>query len=375
MNIVQTFVLVGKHKLSKQLLYQMLFSCYSAVKLYGNCKLYTNKRTWEAIKNFDFPYTEVDTELLDGLHFTSNAFAIPKLHVFRAQTEPFIHIDFDTFLFKKLDIQQHNEIFYAYDDYSFLDFYDEDLKGHYKQIKYLDLQFYYKAYFESLFKLEPYFPDWLIRNLHIDMSPNFCIFGAYNTKLLQDVTTEQIGIYEDNKDVFDADENMSQIFEQLLFFPILSIIDQEFRYWQGEKFGFKGFFNRVKRLTKRYPFSIRNENTMVIIESHGKELMRFNSNLDEIRPQMGDLKISFYNKDGYRELLKADLGDFIHLGGHKGCQIMNRFLIDRYIMQNPNDFKLLTRIKKIETSSEIEFFERISLSEVYLYKYKNVKLL
>jgi hypothetical protein len=378
MKIVQTFVLVGKHKISKQLLYQIMLSSYSAFKIYGNCKLYTNKKTWEAIKQFKFFFTEIDTDLLDSLYFEPNSFAIPKLHVFRAQTEPFIHIDFDTFLLKELPIEQHNEFFYSYDDYSFLNFNNEDLKGTYKSMKYSDLKFVYKAYFESLFQLEQYFPSSLINDLHVDISPNFCIFGSHNFELLNKVINIQILIYERNRDIFNKDENMSQIFEQLLFFPILSSLDKDFKYWQGDKYGFEGFFNRVKRLTKRYPFSLRSEGDFNIIESHGNSLMIFPSEFDpiiDIGENTNNLKISFLNKQAYQKLLNADLGDFIHLGGLKGCQTMNRFIIDLFIMRNTSDSKLFSAISMIEKSSDIEFFEKLNLSDAYLYRKQNLKIL
>lgn len=371
MNVIQTFIFLGKHKVSKQLLYQSLLSAYSAVKIYGNCKLYTNERTWDILKSFDIPYTEVDTGLLDKLYLKSNSFAIPKLYAFADQNEPFIHIDFDTFLLKKLKIEPHNEIIYAYDDISFLKFPNGDVKGQYKSITFEDLEFFNRSYFQSVLELQEFFPEGFLKNLHLDIIPNFCIFGGYNYGLIERTVKKQIEMYRKGKHRFDEDPNMSQIIEQMSFFPHLQNLDKEFRFWQGDEFGFRGFFNRVNRLTQKYPFAIRNEDGKTKIESHGNELLVFDDMLDTINPALFENhKFSFFNKEGYNAMLKSDLGDFIHLGGVKGCEIMNRFIIDYFTINSNMDPKLIKSLQKIESSGPKEYFEKISLNEMYLYKNK-----
>lgn len=367
MNVIQSFVFLGKHKMSKHLLYQMFISCYLANKFYGNCKLYTNQETWDQIKNFNFPYSEVNVDLLDNVTVRSNAFAIPKIMVFADQTNPFIHIDFDTFLNRKLDIEQHNEIVYSYDDISFLKFVDDDLKGQYTPIGYKELLFFYDSYFKSVLRLKDCFPDEFLTKLSLDIIPNFCVFGGHNTDLIRLVAHKQIKLFNENKESFESDENMSQIIEQMTFFPFLQEIDEEFKFWRGDEYGFKGFFNRVKRLSKRYPFAIRVENEMVHIESNSKDVLTFPDLKDELDwKQLTDKKVHFYNKNGINEMLQLEYGDFIHLAGLKGCEVTNKFIIDYYLSRNYIDSRFRKTIDRIKDSSPLEYFEQISLGKLYL---------
>lgn len=370
-NVIQTFFYLGRQKIDKKLLYMSYLSAYSAVKIYGNCKLYTDSKTWEALKHYNIPYTDVDTTTLGDLKVKYNSFAIPKLYSFMDQVDPFIHIDFDTFLLKKLDIEPHNEVIYAYDDMSFLKFDGDDLRGAYKPVTFNDIEFFYKSYLGSLISLKNCFSDEFLQSLNFDIIPNFCIFGGHNAELIKKAVQKQLDLYNNNKGVFDENSDMSHIIEQMSFFPFLQEVDKEFRYWQGDIYGMKGFFNRVKRLTKKYPFSIRNENDTIHIETHGRDYYNFPSKLEDLNKFIKEkYHLSFYNKDAYQKLLWMDLGPFIHLGGLKKCELMNKFIIDYFLVKYKNDPQLVKDLRGIRDSSEMEFFEGIYADDNYLYKNK-----
>ena len=79
--------------------------------------------------------------------------------------------------------------------------------------------FFNRAYFQSVLELQEFFPDGFLKNLHLDIIPNFCIFGGYNYGLIERTVKKQIEMYRKGKHRFDEDPNMSQIIEQMSFFP------------------------------------------------------------------------------------------------------------------------------------------------------------
>ena len=122
MKVIHTHAMIGDRKFYKTNLYHMLISLFSAKHVYGNIQLYTDRLTYNAIEHLDLPYDDIHVVEEFDLKYNKNEFSIPKLKTYTLQNEPYIHIDIDTFLLKDLGIEQHNEVVFAHDDFTFVDF-------------------------------------------------------------------------------------------------------------------------------------------------------------------------------------------------------------------------------------------------------------
>ncbi len=112
MNIIQSFYQIdrkicyqyGNHNDNYLInYYSMLLSYITLKKLYGKVTVYCNSFAYEKLLKF-IPYDDVVLEEIDfiteGNYNTE--WGMLKFHVFEKQTEPFIHLDTDVFLFKDL---------------------------------------------------------------------------------------------------------------------------------------------------------------------------------------------------------------------------------------------------------------------------------
>lgn len=79
----------------KELAYSKFLSCVLAKKHYGDIRLYTSTNIAKQVKDMGMPYSAIDITLLS--RNDSSTWSIPKIKVFSSFTEPFLHIDNDTF--------------------------------------------------------------------------------------------------------------------------------------------------------------------------------------------------------------------------------------------------------------------------------------
>lgn len=354
MKVIHTHALIDDRTFYKTNLYHMLISLFSAKHVYGNVELYTDKFTYDKIKDLEFPYDEIHVIEEFNSRYNKNEFSIPKLHTYTLQTEPFIHIDIDTFLLKDLEIEQHNEVVFAHDDYTLVDFNRMlDPKGRYKSIDYQALKHLNSAYLGSLLKLDDVIPREILDRTRFDFIPNFCVFGGYNTDLIKETSQHILKIHEKNVGRFKVEESSPQILEQLLFFPTLSYItnDEIKTYW-GEHHGCEPFFLRIKKLTEKYPFIINNPtDNLIQIESHGKVIMEGRDERKRYPNWVDNGKTVFYNPELVNNMLSyPDYGSFIHLGGLKGCDSTNEFIISYFMkrFKNLKDYDIfIDRMERI----------------------------
>ena len=334
MKVIHTYKNIPDRRFYKTNLYHMLISLFSAKKLYGRVELYTDTKTFDEIEKLEFPYDEIHIIEEFDRDYNKNEFSIPKLITYTLQNEPYIHIDTDTFLLKKLDIEQHNEVVFAHDDYTLVDFNKMlNPKGQYKSIDFQSLKHLDSAYFRSLINLQDVIPQEILKRTTFDFIPNFCIFGGYNTELITKTSKELLKIHSNNVGRFRVEESSPQILEQLLFFPTLSYLtnDEIKTYW-GEHHGCEPFFLRVKKLTEKYPFIINENYGYVEVESHGNVII-IGKDLRNNHPDWVDNgKTTFYNPELINQMLSyPDYGSFIHLGGLKGCDSVNEFIISYFM--------------------------------------------
>lgn len=86
----------------KEHAYIIMLSSLLANKHYGTPTLYTNEINFKFLSQIDFPY-EYNTDIVNEYH--SRLFSLSKFATMQAQTEPFIHLDLDTFILKKPNLQ------------------------------------------------------------------------------------------------------------------------------------------------------------------------------------------------------------------------------------------------------------------------------
>ena len=83
------------------------YSCFQLKKLYGQVELVTDERGKELlIDRLKLPYTSVSLALegtLNDIHPT--LFSLAKMKTYSLQTEPFVHVDGDLFLFRQIHPQ------------------------------------------------------------------------------------------------------------------------------------------------------------------------------------------------------------------------------------------------------------------------------
>ena len=95
--------------------YCCMLSVLQARKFYDKVELYTNESQAKFFKRLGIPFTRIDTEVLKDE--TANCPSIPKIKTYAAQTEPFIHLDLDTILFRPVPIPKNRPLIFAHNDF------------------------------------------------------------------------------------------------------------------------------------------------------------------------------------------------------------------------------------------------------------------
>jgi len=115
MKLIHSYVPVdGSPHLYKEAIYVQLLSALLGKREYGSIDFYTNENIKKQVVEIGFPYDNIDTNILSGK--IVGDFTIPKLMVFEKVNEPFIHIDADTFIYKKIDFSNVNTVLYSHRD-------------------------------------------------------------------------------------------------------------------------------------------------------------------------------------------------------------------------------------------------------------------
>ena len=205
MKIIHTFLPV-LYEINKRTIYLMTASMLLAKKYYNNVVLYTDKKTAKIVREIGLPYDEINDALLDGIKV--GTFSIPKLLVYKEQTDPFLHIDLDSFIYKKFFLDDFNGIYSAYNE------------GFKRPIS-LDNESlgFYNTYYKNTLKILDKLPIDFKSEIDFQDIPNMSLFGSYNAKLIADASDYCLNIYENNRDFFDNEYYNACIIEQL-FIPV-----------------------------------------------------------------------------------------------------------------------------------------------------------
>lgn len=184
----------------------MALSCLLLKKHYGRVTLYCNSKVRHLIiDQFKIPYDKVvEIPEFMNIYEGCNLWALPKIYTYSLQTEPFIHVDCDWFMFDKLSTSVTKS----------------DLIG--QNIEYDD-QFYNRRTLEKLISNECYVYSWVMNEY--DKEPvlrvvNAGILGGNDVDFVQnyvrtikDFISRNLPILQKLNDGF-----VNSIYEQLFFY-------------------------------------------------------------------------------------------------------------------------------------------------------------
>lgn len=181
-------------------------SCLRLAKMYDDVELYTDSYGKHILyEMLELPYTNVSTDLecLDSLNH--NLWAFGKIYTYSLQSQPFLHVDSDVYMWKKFD-----------DRIMSADVVGQSLEENY--VANID-------YFNRIEKVLTYIPD-AIRNAR-KTSPNDVIqlnagiFGGNDMAFFREYTREGFMMVDKNYDSLSKLNNISKgefnmVFEQFL---------------------------------------------------------------------------------------------------------------------------------------------------------------
>lgn len=206
MKIIHTFYPIKDslfYNMEKILLYSNKSVNY-ALNFYDEVILYTTKEFEKLVIEYGIPYTQINTELFNEYDDKITNYAIPKLIVYSSQTEPYIHIDFDVLIFKK--IEDDNDIFFGYMDYDFSNETDNQLSKF--------MSSYYMDDYNLICNKLPFKQE---NEIKFGKVPNFCFFGVNDFKTVSLTCIDLIRFYNDNILDFNLTKHGPSQIEQFLF--------------------------------------------------------------------------------------------------------------------------------------------------------------
>jgi len=113
MKIVHTYIPTKNGgTLNRYTAYCMLLSTLLAKKHHEHVFLYTNKEIEKIVKKIGIPYNVIDTEVLEGVEVET--FSVPKLMVYTKQTQPYLHIDLDSFIYQPIEVKLVDRIYSSF---------------------------------------------------------------------------------------------------------------------------------------------------------------------------------------------------------------------------------------------------------------------
>lgn len=184
----------------------MALSCLLLKKHYGKVTLYCNRKVRHLIiDQFKIPY-DVVVEIPEfmKIYEECNLWALPKIYTYSLQTEPFIHVDCDWFMFEKLSAS----------------IVKSDVIG--QNIEYDD-QFYNRRTLEKLILNECYIYPWVMDEY--DKEPvlrviNAGILGGNDIDFIQNYVKTIRDFISRNQSVLQKlnDGFVNSIYEQLFFY-------------------------------------------------------------------------------------------------------------------------------------------------------------
>lgn len=296
-----------------ELIYASLLSSFLLKSHYGKVVLYCNSEFKDVINKYDHFYDNIITYHHDNLEFNLDH-GMFKLETFRNQTTPFVHFDFDTFLFKPIDFLKYRNFYkFAHRDILFLphNTSNEVLLNNYLLQKYISN---YKSiygytitqianYLDILFDNTDASFLYLLDYVDVRKIPNMNITYVKNYDIFKSATNMSIDFFCKRLNQ-NSKHNISVFVEQMLIPLFLSKIDPIY-HKSDDVF-----------LYNNPTFFLENTNEVNILDN-----ILINSN-DEL------YSIKF---DSYADLLNFDFNGNLHLAHYKNNIFFKELLLYKLI--------------------------------------------
>lgn len=196
-------------------------SCLQLRKFYPDVELHTNQLGKEILVDIlGLPYTQVhlslENDFMQNLHPKMWAYA--KIHTYSKQTEPFLHVDGDVFIWKAFDEKLLSSGLIAQNIEDNLDVYHQCLKSIKENHNIL-------------------VPEWVKHNENHPKAYNAGILGGHNLNFLKKYTNLAFEFYNNNKleELEKLDKNINILPEQYLFYALASQFEEEVALYTSKK--------------------------------------------------------------------------------------------------------------------------------------------
>jgi len=241
MKIIQSYVPnkfttdnVFSSTIPKELAYIQMLSVLLAKREHGNIHFFTNSVIKKQIEEMGIPYDSINVEVLDG--YTDSLFCTPKMVVYKNMEEPYVHIDMDTLIYKKIDFNQYeSSVFYSHPDLRIPRYFDEEkLAKIYQSYPSLDKSesFFERArvtYLDLFYELYNEHSEFKRKNIRIFDVPNMSIIGVRDFQNFGKASDLALSHYNNNKSKILSFENGPCYVEQLMIHLNLLEISEEYR--------------------------------------------------------------------------------------------------------------------------------------------------
>ena len=202
----------------------MLLSVHYAKKHYNNITLYSTLDIINLVSEIGIPYTGF-SKLENNIKSTFGPFAVPKLIVYAKQKDPFIHIDYDTFLVNKLNEEIASKPFaFSHEDLKDFDHTIPTIRG------------LIPAYIDWIQYHEYDVPDWWYTGqyINIDEIPNMNITSVNDVDTFNTVAINPIlEHYREHRVNWDKGETSCAL-EQLLIYAHLKYNNHKVEYFSDK---------------------------------------------------------------------------------------------------------------------------------------------
>jgi hypothetical protein len=217
-----------------------ILSSHQLVKFHKEVELYTDTFGYEILINkLHLPYTKVNIVLDELNHFHKDLWAVAKLKTFQLQTEPFLHVDGDVFVWESLT---------------------EKFKDSNLVVQNLEVTSTY--YPEKWSQIRPklvFVPDTLknFKCTTTDLVTNMGIIGGNNFAFFCEYTQKSLEFVEKNRPIWSRikDYNFNVFFEQIIFYRLAKQKNENISFLFNDtpnSGGYKGFADFGNVPQKKY---------------------------------------------------------------------------------------------------------------------------
>lgn len=189
-----------------------ILSCHQLVKYHDHVELYTDSFGYDVLINkLKLPYTKVHVVLDELNNYHPSLWAIGKVKTFQLQTEPFIHVDGDVFVWESLTDKFKNSNLITQNLEITTDYYREKWDAIYPDLTFLPKEMNRFHNYES------------------QLACNMGIIGGVNIKFFQEYCKKSIEFVDRNVSAWENTSllNFNVFFEQVLFYEFANETNQQ----------------------------------------------------------------------------------------------------------------------------------------------------